>query len=163
MGALGIERWNVYGESYGTTVVMMAALHPASIRSIVLDSVNPPHPGPLYSATVADAHDAFFMACASDPVCSQSYPDLAATYRDTLDQLSRNPLIVIIPPELRRPDNRVRLTAPLFEVLVGNLIYYPTYPQTPAKAGRLSEKRVLGASARARAISLVQRRRVSRA
>ena len=126
--ALGIERWNVYGESYGTTVAMtLAALHPASIRSVVLDSVNPPDPGPLYSATVADARDAFFMACASDPACSQSYPDLAGTYRDTLDQLDRNPLIVVVPPELHRSDDRVRLTAPLFEVLVGNLIYYPTY------------------------------------
>ena len=36
-------------------------------------------------------------------------------------------------------------------------------PQTPAKAGRLRAKRVRGAPARTRAISLVQRRRVSRA
>jgi len=36
-------------------------------------------------------------------------------------------------------------------------------PQTPAKAGRLRENRVRGATARARVISLVQRRRVSRA
>ena len=36
-------------------------------------------------------------------------------------------------------------------------------PQTPAKAGRLRENRVRGAPARARVISLVQRRRVSRA
>src|SRR5438445_186215 len=34
-------------------------------------------------------------------------------------------------------------------------------PQTPAKAGRLREKRVRGGPARALAISLVQRRRVS--
>ena len=36
-------------------------------------------------------------------------------------------------------------------------------PQTPAKAGRLREKRVRGGPARALAICLVQRRRVSRA
>src|SRR5436190_15925630 len=36
-------------------------------------------------------------------------------------------------------------------------------PQTSAKAGRLREKLVRGGPARARAISLVQRRRVSRA
>src|SRR5258708_731889 len=36
-------------------------------------------------------------------------------------------------------------------------------PQTPAKAGRLREKRVRGGPARALAVCLVQRRRVSRA
>ena len=126
--ALGIELWNVYGESYGTTVAMtLAARHPASIRSVVLDSVYPPDPSPVYSANVADARGAFFAACARDQVCSQLFPDLAGTYRDTLDQLDLNPLIVTVSPQLHRPDDRIRLTASLFEVLVGNLIYYPTY------------------------------------
>jgi len=45
--ALGIERWNVYGESYGTTVAMtLMALHPDTLRSVVLDSVYPPDPMP---------------------------------------------------------------------------------------------------------------------
>src|SRR5271166_5716820 len=39
----------------------------------------------------------------------------------------------------------------------------PKDPQTPAKAGRLRAKRVRGRPARARAISLEQRKRVSRA
>ena len=54
------------------------------------------------SATVADARVAFFMACTRDQVCSQSYPDLAGTYRDTLDQLDRTPLVVTVPPQLHR-------------------------------------------------------------
>jgi pimeloyl-ACP methyl ester carboxylesterase len=125
--ALGIERWNVYGESYGTTVAMtLAALHPASIRSLVLDSVYPPDPGPLLSENVADARDSLFTACARDGGCSHAFPDLAATYRGTLDQLDRNPLIVTVPPQLHGPEHRVRLTGSLFEALVGNLIYYPT-------------------------------------
>jgi pimeloyl-ACP methyl ester carboxylesterase len=37
-----------------------------------------------------------------------------------------------VPPEVHPPDDRVSLTATLFEALVGRLIYYPTaYPSLP--------------------------------
>jgi pimeloyl-ACP methyl ester carboxylesterase len=58
--ALGIERWNVYGESYGTTVAMtLVALHPETVRAAVLDSLYLPDPRPMQSTNVADALDAF--------------------------------------------------------------------------------------------------------
>jgi pimeloyl-ACP methyl ester carboxylesterase len=131
--ALGVAHWNVYGESYGTTVAMtLVALHPDAIRSVVLDSVYPPDPKPLRSAIVADALDAFFAYCAGEKLCSTSFPDLAGTYRETLDRLGRNPLIVSVPPALHRPNDDVRLTGSLFELLVDNLIYYPmAYPSLP--------------------------------
>ena len=44
--ALRVERWNVYGESYGTTVAMtLVALHPDAVRSAVLDSDLSARPG----------------------------------------------------------------------------------------------------------------------
>jgi pimeloyl-ACP methyl ester carboxylesterase len=125
--ALGIERWNVYGESYGTTVAMtLVALHPETVRAAVLDSIYAPDPRPTQSANVADALDAFFRYCAGDQACAAAYPGLAATYRETVSALARAPLIVTLPPETHPPDDRVSLTATLFEALVGRLIYYPT-------------------------------------
>jgi pimeloyl-ACP methyl ester carboxylesterase len=131
--ALGIERWNVYGESYGTMVAMtLVALHPGTVRSAVLDSIYPPDPRPMQSANVADTLDAFFGYCAGDQACAASFPDLAGTYRETLAQLARAPLIVAVPPRMHRPDDRISLTSSLFEALVGRLIYYPTaYPSLP--------------------------------
>ncbi len=131
--ALGVERWNVYGESYGTTVAMtLVALHPEHVRSVVLDSVYPPDPMPRRSTAVAGALDAFFAYCARDKVCSTSFPSLAATYRAALEGLERTPLLVAVPPRLHRPNDQVPLTPSLFEALVGNLIYYPTaYPGLP--------------------------------
>ena len=131
--ALRIERWNVYGESYGTAVAMtMLALHPGAVRSAVLDSVYPPDPVPPWSSVVSDARDAFFAHCARDEACSSSFPDLAGTYRETLERLERNPLIAGVPPQLQQPDDRVRITAPLLEVLVSRLLYFPTaYPTLP--------------------------------
>ncbi len=131
--ALQIERWNIYGESYGTTVAMtLVALHPDTVRTVVLDSIYPPDPVPLWSTTVNDARDAFFANCARDNVCSMSFPNLAETYRETLARLDQKPLLVTVPPQMRQPDDRVMLTASLFEAVVTNLLYYPTaYPDLP--------------------------------
>jgi pimeloyl-ACP methyl ester carboxylesterase len=110
----------------------MLALHPATVRSAVLDSLYPPDPRPMQSANVAAALAAFFRYCAGDQACAAAYPDLAATYRETLSGLARAPLVVPVRPELHRPNNRVSLTSTLFEALIGNLIYYPSnYPGLP--------------------------------
>src|SRR5215831_15644947 len=104
--ALRVERWNVYGESYGTTVAMtLVALHPNAVRAAVLDSIYPPDPVPLSSTTVSDARDAFFAYCARDKVCSTSFPDLAETYRDVLVRLDQNPMFVTAPPQMRQGDD----------------------------------------------------------
>ncbi len=131
--ALGIERWNVYGESYGTTVAMtLIALHPETVRAVVLDSLYPPDPRPKQSANVADALDAFFRYCADDQACEAAYPKLEATYRETVSALTQAPLIVAVPPQMHPPDERVSLTSTLFEALVSRLIYYPSaYPSLP--------------------------------
>ena len=131
--ALGIDRWNLYGESYGTAVAMtLETLHPEALRSVVLDSLYPPDPMPLWSTLTRRARDAFFAFCAEDGACSRAYPDLARTYRDTLDQLDRSPVMVAAPPQLGHASGDIRLTASLFQALVSNLIYYPVnYPTLP--------------------------------
>jgi pimeloyl-ACP methyl ester carboxylesterase len=131
--ALGVKRWNVYGESYGTTVAMtLAALHPETVRSLVLDSIYPPDPVPLWSSTVNDTRAAFFANCALDQVCSASFPDLAGTYRDTLAKLAESPLVLTVPSRLQRDEIRVMVTPTLFELAVANLLYFrPSYPGLP--------------------------------
>ena len=140
--ALGFGRWNVYGESYGTTVAMtLVALHPETVRAAVLDSIYPPDPRPMHSANVADALDAFFGYCADDQACAAAYPDLAATYRETVFALAQAPLIVAVPPEMHPPDDRMNLTSTLFEGLVSRLIYYPTaYPSLPRLIATVHER-----------------------
>jgi pimeloyl-ACP methyl ester carboxylesterase len=144
--ALGIKRWNVYGESYGTTVAMtLVALHPETVRGAVLDSVYPPDPRPMQSANVADALDAFFRYCSGDQACAAAYPDLAATYRETVSGLARAPLIVTVPPEMHVPDNRVSVTSTLFEALVSRLIYYPSaYPSLPRLIATVHDRKSEG-------------------
>jgi pimeloyl-ACP methyl ester carboxylesterase len=144
--ALGIERWNVYGESYGTTVAMtLMALHPDKLRSVVLDSVYPPDPMPPPSSIIGTARAAFFDACTRDRECAADTPDLADLYRDTLRLLAQSSLTVAVPPRMQMPDDRVRITAPLFERIVSQLLYYPTYyPTLPTFIRRIHDGETQG-------------------
>jgi pimeloyl-ACP methyl ester carboxylesterase len=143
---LGIERWNLYGESYGTTVAMMLmALHPDTLRSVVFDSVYPPDPMPPPSSIIGAARAAFFDACTRDTECAADTPDLAGLYQDTLRLLVQRSLTVAVPPRMQMPDDRVRITAPLFEGIIGRLLYYPTYyPTLPAFIRRIHDGETQG-------------------
>lgn len=148
--ALGAAQWNVYGESYGTTVAMtLAARHPSTVRTLVLDSVYPPDPVPPRPDIWAAARASFFRACAVDATgCAALFPNLANTYAETLDRLRAKPLPVDLPPQLQQPGNRVMLTAPLFELIVGNLIYYPrNYPGLPRLIAAVHDDDTNGLSA----------------
>lgn len=133
--ALGVTQWNVFGESYGTTVAMtLLVRHPESVRSAVLDSLNPPDAffGMPWSARVARAREAFFAACAADPACKAAHPDLAGLYRDAITRLGQAAPTLPLPPTLRVPGDHATLTPSLFEEIVGRLVYYPpTYADLP--------------------------------
>lgn len=162
--ALGIARWNVYGESYGTTVAMtLVARHPDTVRAAVLDSLYPPDPIFRRSSKVAEARDAFFASCGRDDACAAAFPNLAGIYRETLDRLGPHPLTVAVPPSMHRPDDQVLLTASLFEVLVGRLIYYPTaYPSLPRLIAAVHDGDTKGLAA-IFASELMQARELNRA
>jgi pimeloyl-ACP methyl ester carboxylesterase len=132
--ALKIVRWNLYGESYGTDVAMtLAALHPATIRSMVLDSIYPPDaPRPLRATSVAAARNAFFAWCDRDPNCSAESGGLRRAYDDAEAQLERKPLTLTRPPGSQWRNERFVFTAVSFELLVANLLYYRNaYPKIP--------------------------------
>lgn len=71
--ALGIDEWNLYGISYGTTLALeVMRSYPEGIRSVVLDGTYPLDQGPGVGreATTADrslraVHD----GCSRDPAC----------------------------------------------------------------------------------------------
>jgi pimeloyl-ACP methyl ester carboxylesterase len=132
--ALGVTQWDVFGVSYGTTVAMtLMTRYPDTIRSAVLDSVDPPDPLlPQDSINFANARVAFFAACEGDTACAAAYPHLDQMYRETLEHLDRSPPALVLPPELRGPAAAGHLTAPLFEFVIDRLLYYARfYPSLP--------------------------------
>jgi uncharacterized protein (DUF885 family)/pimeloyl-ACP methyl ester carboxylesterase len=92
--ALGYDEINLYGTSSGTrTILTLMRNHPEGIRSVILDSVYPPQVG-LYSTVSLSVDRVFsllFETCAADLDCNQKYPDLEATFYQTVDDLNANP------------------------------------------------------------------------
>ena len=96
MTALGYERFNLYGLSYGSRVALTALrdLPNERIRSAVLDSVVPVQaiglgPG---AASVQRSAERLFAACASDPACNAAFPDLRQMTFDLYDRLNAAPV-----------------------------------------------------------------------
>lgn len=93
--ALKIDKWNIYGVSYGTRLALEIMQHqPEGIRSVVLDSVYPPsvkgleeQPANLYRAL-----QALFADCQSTPTCNGPHPNLEQKLSNAIDNLNRHPL-----------------------------------------------------------------------
>jgi pimeloyl-ACP methyl ester carboxylesterase len=95
--ALGYDKWNLYGISYGTRLALTEMRDfPAGIRSVILDSSYPLQASLDVDvpASAARVFKVFFDGCAADPACNQSYPDLKTTFYDLVDQLNRKPVTV---------------------------------------------------------------------
>jgi pimeloyl-ACP methyl ester carboxylesterase len=92
--ALGIERWNVYGVSYGTRVAQhYLRRFPERVRAVVLDGVVPPALalGPDVAPEAQRALDRIFARCASDAACDAKFPELPAHFAALLARLDARP------------------------------------------------------------------------
>ncbi len=92
---LGIDKWNLYGISYGTRLALTTMRDfPEGLRSVVIDSVVPLQSN-LYTeipANGARAFGALFEACAVHAMCSVDFPDLRAVFFDLVDRLDESPV-----------------------------------------------------------------------
>lgn len=95
--ALGYERINLFGGSYGTRVAQhYARRFPDRTRTIVLDSVVPPAL-PLVPRIALEAQQALervFARCAADADCNSRFRGLAAQFARLDARLSGSPVVV---------------------------------------------------------------------
>ena len=95
--ALGYERINLYGGSYGTRVAEhYLRRFPEHTRTLILDGVVAPELA-LGPAIALDAENALlniFARCARDAGCGQHFGDPAQTYRVLRDALQSHPVPV---------------------------------------------------------------------
>jgi len=92
--ALGYEKWNLYGVSYGTRLALTVMRDfPGGLRSVVLDSSYPLQ-ADLYAEEPANLDRALgtlFDGCAADAECNAAYPELRAVFNGVVDRLNRSP------------------------------------------------------------------------
>ncbi len=126
--ALGYERLNLYGASYGTRAALTyLRLYPDHVRTMVLDGVVSPG-YVLYLNTGRDvdrALELFFARCESDPACSEAFPDLRAEFAALLEQMDEAPISVDYRDPLTGEPEELQLDRETFLALTFALLYTP--------------------------------------
>lgn len=94
---LKIEKWNLYGVSYSTRLMLnYIREYPESVRSVILDTVLPPTVN--WDETGVDgvmrSLNFLFEQCASDKKCSAAYPKLREQFYSLLESANKKPIVV---------------------------------------------------------------------
>lgn len=128
--ALGYERINLWGGSYGTRAALVyARRHPESVRSVVLDGAAPFEIElPLHNGWGAQrALDRLLADCAAEPACRAAFPRLGAELREVLARLDRAPAAVSLRhPQTGRPVE-LTLSRSAFGSAIRGMLYVPTH------------------------------------
>jgi pimeloyl-ACP methyl ester carboxylesterase len=92
--ALGYERINLLGTSYGTRVAQhYARRYPKSTRTLILDGVVNPEQvlGPAIATDAERALTRILGRCKADPTCAKAFGDPFADYRSLRERLAQHP------------------------------------------------------------------------
>ena len=115
--ALGYEKINLWGISYGTRVALAAMRdHPEGVRSVILDSTVPVQVS-QYIEAIPNALYAFnllFDAVAADQKANAVYPDLKAIFYEVFERLKKKPVLIPAKHPLTNQAIELRLTGEVF-------------------------------------------------
>lgn len=101
--ALGYEKLNLYGVSYGTRVAQhYLRRYPQRVRSVILDGVVPADLalGPDIAPRAQAALDAIFDRCHADRDCAAAFPDVREQFQTLRRRLEREPVAAQLPDPL---------------------------------------------------------------
>jgi pimeloyl-ACP methyl ester carboxylesterase len=107
---LGYKQWNVYGISYGTNLALnLMRVDPSGIRSVVLDSTEPPNlvALPAFWPQAAHGFDRLFAACAAQLGCGRTYGDLKARFAQLVVKLESHPITTNVPDPVTHQNVKV--------------------------------------------------------
>ena len=123
--ALGAERINLVGGSYGTRAALeYLRQFPQAVRRVVLDGVAPPDMAlpASFSTDNQAALDALLAACGADAACQARHPQLRALWTTLLQGLPRT--VTVAHPVTGR-DETLTLTREMVLGLVRAPLYVP--------------------------------------
>jgi pimeloyl-ACP methyl ester carboxylesterase len=104
--ALGHEKLNIYGGSYGTRAgLVYMRMFPESLESVVLDGVGPIEvPIGLFGQSVERAFNLLVENCQKSESCHQAFPKLAEEFQQVKSRLANAPVTIDIQhPRLGTP------------------------------------------------------------
>ncbi len=124
--ALGYERINLWGGSYGTRAALVyMRRHPAHVRAAILEGVEPTDdPVPLRFPVYAQrALDGVLAECASEAACVDAFPRLRSEVSAVFAKAAAGPVTA----EVLRPDTGDPEKVTLSRDIVGEAVRYMTY------------------------------------
>ena len=127
--ALGYDRINLYGGSYGTRVgLVYLREHPEVIRSAVLDGVASMdmRVGLAMGGDAQLVLDRLAERCLADPVCSDTFGDPRTVLTGLKDQLAAQPVAVAMEDPQTGQTESVEMTPDQLALALRALLYSPT-------------------------------------
>jgi len=133
----------VFGVSYGTNLALtLMREHPEGIRSVVIDSVEPPSVVNVgrFWGNASEGFDNLFRACAEQPNCWTRQPGLAETFTALVRKLESNPVTTSVTAVVGQPPTKVVIDGgALVNWLVNMSFATEDYPHVPAWIGELAD------------------------
>jgi pimeloyl-ACP methyl ester carboxylesterase len=124
--ALGYEKINLYGISYGTLLALQYLHHyPKRVRALVLAGVATPAAKlPLHFAKGAQAAlDRLLQDCAAEKDCRAAFPDLQADFAKVRARFDSGPVTLAIPRSKGRESYNLTLSHGVFAEQLKNMLY----------------------------------------
>lgn len=141
--ALGIPEWNVFGDSYGTNLAMtLMRQHPQGIRSVAIDSVEPPEvvTAGSFAPNAREGFDRLFRACMAQPQCWPRHPGIAQTFTKLVRRLEAHPVVAWVTPPTGGSAVKVVLDGgALVNWLIDEAFHTPDYRDIPAWIAELAD------------------------
>jgi pimeloyl-ACP methyl ester carboxylesterase len=126
--ALGYDRINLWGGSYGTRAALVYyRQHPEHVRSLTLDGAAPfAIELPLYVARDSQrALDLLYADCEKQPDCAAAFPEARARLDALLDRLGHTPESIDVTHPRSGQHERIRVEREGLSSVLLNLLYVP--------------------------------------
>lgn len=126
--ALGYERFNVYGGSYGTRVGLhYLRKYPDSVRTLILDGVVPAdmNLGPGIALTAQQALDNVFARCQAASACADNFGGVATHFEALRQSLRQQARQVSLADPVSGQPRKLAFTYDRFAIAMRMLSYAP--------------------------------------
>jgi len=124
--ALGYDKINLFGGSYGTRASMVyLRRHPKNVRALWLQgiSLTSQHLPRDYPRDAERALQGILSECVADPACNKAFPDVKIDAKAVLDRLMKGPVEV----EIQERGSSDRLKVSLSRDLAAEAVRYMLY------------------------------------
>ena len=123
--ALGYERINLFGTSYGTRAAQVyMRQHPSRIRSVILKGATPVSDNipPVIARDAQRSLDIVFDDCARNEACRQAFPNLKQEFADVLARFEKGSVTVEAPDGKTGKTSQVELSRGAFATTLRSLL-----------------------------------------